>query len=314
MLNREEKNYEYFLSIVKYGNISRAAEALYVTQPTLSKYLHHLEDDLGIQLIDRSCVPLKLTDAGQCYYEYVMKALQMNQRLEDRFQEIQGNLRGTVTVGMSTWRGSIFLPAILPAFREKYPHIRVNLVEGISYTFEKAMLSNQVDFCLLTVPSHFSFSTTYEILGKEKIYLVGNREHPLVQRAMKGPVGANGMRKFNVKWLDRQQFVSLQNGQILKQHMDQIFSKYNVTPNEFMATENISTALNLVNCLPCFTMAPSLLRYMNNPPPNLELFEIGTPAWDWKIGMVHRKGAYLSRIVRRFMAEIRDFYDKAEDL
>lgn len=314
MLNREEKNYEYFLAIVKYGNISRAAETLYLTQPTLSKYLHRLEEDLEVTLFDRGSLPLKLTDAGRCYYEYVLSVIELNRKLEDKFRDIRDDKRGTVTVGVGTWRGSILLPAILPKFMDKYPHIKVNIVEGTSYAFESAMLSNQADFCIVTIPSHFGIQTTYESLGKEKLYLIGNKSHPLVQKALKIPTEPGKERMFAMRKLNGQMFVSMQSGQILKQHTNQIFAKYNVAPKEILSTENIDTAINMVSRVPCFSIVPSLCKYMQSLPENVAFFEIGSPPAEWELGMVYKKDAYLSSIVRLFMWEVKRFYQEAEGL
>lgn len=65
------KNYEYFLMIAEEGSISKAADKLYLTQPSLSKYLKRLEENLGVELFSRDRYPLALTQAGIIYKRYV---------------------------------------------------------------------------------------------------------------------------------------------------------------------------------------------------------------------------------------------------
>ena len=84
------KNYQYFLAIVEYGGLTRAAEALYISQPSLSKYLSRLEANLGVELFDHSASPLKLTYAGERYYDYVKRLQLMEQRLTREFEDIRG--------------------------------------------------------------------------------------------------------------------------------------------------------------------------------------------------------------------------------
>lgn len=108
----------------------------------------------------------------------------MDSRLQAEFDEVRSETRGETTFGITSWRSSIMLPTLLPVLHDRYPHIRVNVSEGRSYTFESAMLNGQVDFCLVPYPAHFNMATTHEDMGREKLYLAGNRSHPAVQKAL----------------------------------------------------------------------------------------------------------------------------------
>lgn len=302
------KNYEYFLTIAQMGSLTKAAEALYVTQPSLSKYLSRLEESLDVQLFDRTHSPLILTHAGKLYFDYINNVVALNQRLHDDFDEIRHDERGEITVGITTWRSSIMLPTLLPLFRERHPHIKVNVLEGRSYTFESAMLNNQVDFCLMTVPSNFSFATTYESLGMEKIYLAGNRHHPLVQEALKNPKNPSGMPRFDIARLEGERFINLKPGQVLCRVNQQLLDHHNVHPKEIWSTENSITCLNMVNCTDYFATIPALCTKMDFLPPNLVLFEIGTPPLEWEVAIVYPKNAHITNIMRLFIDTIKKLY------
>lgn len=302
------KNYEYFLTITQMGSLTKAAEALYVTQPSLSKYLSRLEESLDVQLFDRTHSPLTLTHAGKLYLDYINNVVALNQRLHDDFDEIRCDARGEITFGITTWRSSIMLPTLLPLFHERYPHIKVNVLEGRSLTFESAMLNNQVDFCLMTVPSNFSFATTYESLGMEKIYLVGNRYNLLVQKALKNSSNPSGMPRFDVTWLEGERFINLKPGQVLNRVNQQMFARHNVQLKEVWSTENSVTALRLVNCTDYFTTIPALCKKMDFLPPNLVLFEIGNPALEWEVAIVYPKKAHITNIMRLFIDTIKELY------
>ena len=75
-------NYEYFVTIVETGSLTKAAEKLYISQPSLSQYLKRLENSLGIDLFDRGTLPLRLTFAGERYYQYVLQIM----KLEENFR------------------------------------------------------------------------------------------------------------------------------------------------------------------------------------------------------------------------------------
>ena len=302
------KNYDYFLTIAKMGSITKAAEALYITQSSLSKYLSRLEESLNIQLFDRSRSPLTLTYAGQLYLDYVNTVLTMDSSLQERFDEIRCDDRGEITFGITSWRSSIMLPTLLPLFWKRHPHISVHVLEGRSYTFESAMLNNQVDFCLMSVPSNFSMATTYESLGMEKIYLAGNRFHPAVQRALSGPVSAEGMHRFDPHWLNGEAFITLKTGQVLCRVNRQLLAQYDLHPKEIWSTENTVTAMNMVNNTSFFTTVPALCTRMDYLPPNVVLMELGDPPLEWEMAIVYPKNTRITRIMRLFIDTVKELY------
>ena len=118
------KNPEYFLAIVKERSISKAADRLYLSQPYLSQYLAKLESNLGVTLLDRSHTPLRLTPAGELFYAY------LERQLESDLRTLQSQKPPQLHIGVSTWRGSILLPDILPRFVQFYPEVQVVLHEA----------------------------------------------------------------------------------------------------------------------------------------------------------------------------------------
>ena len=82
------KNPEYFLTIAKEGNISKAAEILYVSQSYLSQYISKLESSFDVKLFDRSKVPIELTEAGRIYYNYLQASNQLYSKLTSDFDAL----------------------------------------------------------------------------------------------------------------------------------------------------------------------------------------------------------------------------------
>lgn len=107
------KNYEYFLMIAEEGSISKAADKLYLTQPSLSKYLKRLEENLGVELFSRDRYPLALTQAGIIYKRYVEEIRAKERQLQQEFSEFREGLFGHVTLALTEWRSSVMLPALV---------------------------------------------------------------------------------------------------------------------------------------------------------------------------------------------------------
>ena len=87
-------NYEYFVAIVDEGSLTKAAEHLYVSQPSLSQYLKRLEANLGVELFDRSASPLRLTYTGERYYQYVLQMMKLDENIRREFQDIKNQTSG----------------------------------------------------------------------------------------------------------------------------------------------------------------------------------------------------------------------------
>ena len=94
-------NYEYFVAIVDEGSLTKAAEHLYVSQPSLSQYLKRLEANLGVELFDRSASPLRLTYTGERYYQYVLQMMKLDENIRREFQDIKNQTSGRLRLGVA---------------------------------------------------------------------------------------------------------------------------------------------------------------------------------------------------------------------
>lgn len=88
------KNFEYFIAIAEEGSISKAAERLYISQPSLSKYLKRLEENFGEELFCRESYPLKLTKAGELYLSYVKELTKKETRLLEELSYLRNSEAG----------------------------------------------------------------------------------------------------------------------------------------------------------------------------------------------------------------------------
>ncbi len=123
---------EIFVKVAQLGSFSRAAEALFLTQPTVSEHIRALEDELGIQLLDRLGRGAVPTRAGQLFLGYAQRLLALAREARQAVDQFQGRMSGELVVGGSTIPGEYLLPALIGQFRGKYPEIRMALHVGSS--------------------------------------------------------------------------------------------------------------------------------------------------------------------------------------
>lgn len=123
---------EIFAKVAEMGSFSRAAEALHLTQPTVSEHIRALEDELGVRLLDRLGRGTATTRAGQLLLSYASRILALAREARQALEGYQGRMRGELVVGGSTIPGEYLLPSVIGRFREKFPEVSTTLVIGDS--------------------------------------------------------------------------------------------------------------------------------------------------------------------------------------
>jgi DNA-binding transcriptional LysR family regulator len=123
---------EVFVKVAELGSFSRAADALFLTQPTVSEHVRALEEDLGVQLLDRLGRGAAPTPAGQLLLGYARRILILTREARQAVDKFQGRLFGELVVGGSTIPGEYILPALIGQFKIKYPDLSISLRVGSS--------------------------------------------------------------------------------------------------------------------------------------------------------------------------------------
>ncbi|WP_181995657.1 LysR family transcriptional regulator [Clostridium sp. AM58-1XD] len=108
----------YIVKVAECQNITKAAKALFVSQPSLSQFISKAEEELGVKIFDRSTNPLTLTYAGRKYIEAARKILDINDNVKKELQDIAGYQKGLINLGIPKERGSYMLPGLMKEFKK----------------------------------------------------------------------------------------------------------------------------------------------------------------------------------------------------
>lgn len=138
------KSMEYFLTVVEEMNVTRAAERLFISQQALSSHIKRLEDEYGVRLFERK-PSLHLTLEGEQMAFYGKQFLEAEANMRAAFSDISKNHRGTLRVGISRLRGSVFFPIIWQFYHDAHPNISIELINGNSNTFEEQLQAGKID-------------------------------------------------------------------------------------------------------------------------------------------------------------------------
>ena len=121
---------EIFVKVAELGSFSKAADALFLTQPTVSEHIRSLEDELGVRLLDRLGRGAAVTKAGALLQGYAQRLLALSREARQAIESFQGRMSGELLVGASTIPGEYILPALIGRFKEKFPDIAITLLIG----------------------------------------------------------------------------------------------------------------------------------------------------------------------------------------
>ena len=136
---------EVLVSVIRHSSFSKAAEELFLTQPTVSTHIGTLEEELGVQLVSRGHKTVFPTQAGTVFYEYANGLLRMRDNVLDSMKHYPDLLSSTLELAASTVPAEYVLPSKLVEFRKLYPNVRFSIRESNSEQVLSRILSNEVE-------------------------------------------------------------------------------------------------------------------------------------------------------------------------
>lgn len=143
---------QYFLAVAREGSITRAAQSLHLTQPTLSRQLAQLEDELGVALFSRGGHNVTLTEDGLLLKRYAQEMLDLADKAQQDLRRGQAELSGRVAIGSGEYSSSRVLAGLIEAFHEKHPQVRYEIYSGNSGNIRDYIDRGLLDIGLMGEP------------------------------------------------------------------------------------------------------------------------------------------------------------------
>lgn len=172
----------YFLTAVQEGNITRAADILHVTQPTLSRQLIELEKELGTTLLIRGKRSLTLTDDGMLFRQQAEEIVALADKAEHIFLDKADTVSGVISLGATEAVGGRVLAKYMKKFLERYPKVKLDLYNEMADNIKEKIEKGLLDLGLLLEPVD---TTKYEFMRltkKETWGVLVRRDHPLAEK------------------------------------------------------------------------------------------------------------------------------------
>ena len=142
----------YFLSVVREESITKAAEVLHITQPTLSRQLAQMEEEIGVRLFDRGTRKIRLTNEGLLLRRRAEEILQLVDKTEKELVEQEEQVEGKISIGCGEVASVQMLPDLIQNFHQKYPLVTFDLFTATADLVKEQMDKGLLDFGLLLEP------------------------------------------------------------------------------------------------------------------------------------------------------------------
>jgi len=288
----------YVLCIAKNQNLTKAAQELYVSQPTLSKYLQRLESELDGKLFSRSGNCYIPTHLGKRYINYAKKMLSVQQEWEKELSDLNSCKEGELNIAFPLMRSSCMIPRIVPIFHKQYPGIQVNFYEETYAIQEKLLLDDQLDFAIFNeaIPHP---KLTYEILLNEEIVLLLPPDHPLTTCGQK----REGCRHpwMDITLLEEEPFIMNFSDQTTGKKSMELFQRYGMHPNIPFRTRNPQVCAKLSQQgLGACLIPENYVKNMNFEKEPI-CFSVGEKGIFSTLTIAYRKGVYLPSYAEDFI-------------
>ncbi len=297
---------KYLTAVAEYQSITKAAEALFISQPAMSHYIKKAEEEFGIQLFDRSTTPITLTYAGQKYMESAQRILLENDRLMKEFRDITHHMTGRLKVGTSRDRASYMLPRLVCPFRELYPGIELTVTTGSGQKLLEALRSGAIDLVLLPSSEADNLQgidcrTIYEeelLLACAKGFFSSDRCVPGVPSAI------------NPRALDGMPFFLLSQDHVARSFCDHFFRKNRIKPVIKMELASNITCYRMAATGDGLAIIPYMTTRLTCCEQPVDLYSLGSPSGTWNVQVMYRKDSYLGRPEQDFIRIAREVFSQ----
>lgn len=225
------ENIEAFIYVCQLGSFNKAAEALYLTQPSVTARIQSLEREINIKLFHRNGNKISLTEKGEYFFPHAQKILQSYQEAKYGLQQV--TIPYDLVIGSALSISNNILPEILPGFKSEFKDVRIKIVTGHSQDILQKVINKEVDFGIVRTETHPQVESIR--LYNDPIGLFVPRNHIFLKE-----------EKVTIEHVSKQPLIFFDYGSMDWLMIHRLFSSNDVSPNISLEVDNMETAKNLV--------------------------------------------------------------------
>lgn len=297
----------YIKTIADTQSISKAAEELFIAQPSLSQALQRIERELGTHLFIREPRGMKLTYAGEKYYLMAKEILDIYSDFKSEITHINELKAGRLVIGIARYMGMNILPNVLPKFNKNYPNIEIIIREENTRVLENLVLGGNVDFALTHVhKKEMNEKINYEILKEDEFLLVTPKAYLKDSDKIKVK---DGKSYVDLRDLEGEKFILLDINKGIRKVQDRTIKSYGISPDVVFTTKNFETAKRLAANGMGITIIPKDYLNIFSQDKNYDSFNLsGTEENIWYTAILTIPDIYKSQATKVFIDEVKKFF------
>ena len=288
------RHIRYFLAVTEHRNFTRAAEALHVSQPTLSQQIKQLEDVLGAQLLDRTGRTIRLTDAGKAYAQYARRALQDLDAGRRAIHDAKELTRGELRLAMTPTFTAYLMGPLMAAFHARYPGIHLSVMEMNQDHIEALLVQDDLD-----IGVGFKQARSVEIDSRvwfvETLAVMVGKGHPYATRR----------RPLSIGDFEKESLVLLNGDFATREHIDSYCQEQGIKPRIAIETNSIAAIVQIVrHSKSLATVLPEAVAKQHDGLSRIALREAMPKR---NVALLQRKGAYQTAACQAFLKMASDW-------
>lgn len=282
----------YFKSVCKHGNITKAAEELHITQPSISNAIKSLEKEFGVTLLNRTNKKISLTNEGLFFLNKANQLLNSLDSFQNEITDLGMKKKHNIKVGIPSIMGTFLLPQIYTYFHEAHPDIQLEFFEYASLDAANMLTEDVIDLAFIILDDEISDCfETKKIIETEVCFCV-NKDNPL-----------SSEKVITFDQINNTPIVLLLEGSYHYKVISKKYKENNSTPTIILHSNQLSTIKYFVEN----NMAATFLyKEIFNKSPNIASIPIKEPI-KTKIGLIWKKNKYLCESTKKFIHYLGDF-------
>lgn len=289
---------EYFSEVARHLSFTKAATTLHVSQPSLSKAIKNLEDELGVPLFYRSPKKLELTDAGKAVLLNTKSVLTAFNNLTSELSDIMELKKGEIRIGIPPIIGAAFFSKLISQYKENNPHVDIILTEVGTIKIKQGVEEGSLDIGLIChVPTETNEIETIKLL-KDPLRLIVHRDHPFAR-----------LESIAFSDLEHQPFILYRKDFSLHDRIMEACAKNHFYPNIVCESSQRDFMIEMVEAKLGVALLPSKICKEINGDKIIAL-PLSNPEINLELGMIWKKHKYLSYALREFISSSKEYIGK----
>ncbi|KQT22020.1 LysR family transcriptional regulator [Chryseobacterium sp. Leaf404] len=303
---------EYLIAVDKYKHFGKAAQACFITQPTLSAMIQKFEDELDVKVFDRTTHPIRTTDVGLQIIDQAKVIIQGVNELRNKANLLNNILGGTINLGIIPTVSSFILPTEIFSFLQENPKIQMNVKEMTTENIIKALKSGELDAGIISTPYDNASEFYQDFLFNEELMIYSSDTEANKKNTFIVPEEMNTEKV----WL-------LEEGNCLRNQFENIchLKENSLKPKnlDFLAS-NIQTLVHMVDKVGGISILPELALNQLSDEQKTKVFKFKKPFPYREISIIYYKPTFKQKIIDELGSSIKkslkdklNYYENPKD-